>query len=104
MRDPLRPRRERAHARLHLPDQPLARRASPTSAALGQDLGERMHLEKLVEPALGDSDATSLVDGKNVPVRHFGVILGLPDWESLAAKLTAAGMSNSAEPPLRNQT
>ena len=30
------------------------------------------------------ADATSLVDGDNVPVRHFGVVLSLPAWEALA--------------------
>ena len=37
------------------------------------------------------SDARSVVDGQSVPVRHFGVILDLPAWEALAAKLRAAG-------------
>src|ERR1700727_1473242 len=31
--------------------------------------------------------ATNEVDGENVPVRHFGVILDLPTWETLTAKL-----------------
>jgi len=38
------------------------------------------------------TDATSLVDGEQVPVRHFGVILGMPAWEALAARLRAAGV------------
>ncbi len=41
--------------------------------------------------AAGMADATSLVDGQNVPVRHFGVILDVPAWQALAAKLEAAG-------------
>ena len=36
--------------------------------------------------AAGMADATSLVDGQHVPVRHFGVILDLPAWEALAAQ------------------
>jgi extradiol dioxygenase family protein len=47
------------------------------------------------------TDATSLVDGKEVPVRHFGVILDLPAWEALAAKLRAAGTSFVIEPYVR---
>jgi extradiol dioxygenase family protein len=47
------------------------------------------------------ADATSLVDGKNVPVRHFGVILDLPAWESLAARLSAAGTRFIVEPYVR---
>jgi len=47
------------------------------------------------------SDATSLVDGDNVPVRHFGVVLSLPDWEVLAAKFKAAGQAFVIEPHIR---
>ncbi len=35
-------------------------------------------------------DDTNTVDGEAVPVRHFGVILDLPDWRALAHRLTAA--------------
>jgi hypothetical protein len=31
--------------------------------------------------------ATNEVDGEDVPVRHFGVILGWDQWEKLAARL-----------------
>ena len=47
------------------------------------------------------ADATSLVDGRHVPVRHFGVILDLPAWEALAAKLKAAGTRFIVEPYVR---
>ena len=47
------------------------------------------------------SDATSLVDGDNVPVRHFGVVLSIPDWESLAAKFKSAGQAFVIEPHIR---
>jgi extradiol dioxygenase family protein len=46
-------------------------------------------------------DATSLVDGDNVPVRHFGVVLTLPDWEALAAKFKSAGQAFVIEPHVR---
>ena len=51
--------------------------------------------------AAGMADATSLVDGKRVPVRHFGVVLDLPAWEALAAKFRAAGVSFVIEPHVR---
>ena len=39
-----------------------------------------------------EADApTNPVDGKQVPVRHFGVLLEPTDWQALADKLTAAG-------------
>jgi extradiol dioxygenase family protein len=45
--------------------------------------------------------ATNPVDGENVPVRHFGVILTLDEWETLTAKLRAAQMSFIIEPQIR---
>jgi extradiol dioxygenase family protein len=47
------------------------------------------------------ADATSLVDGQHVPVRHFGVILDMPAWRALAAKLEAAGTRFIVEPYVR---
>jgi extradiol dioxygenase family protein len=44
---------------------------------------------------------TNAVDGEDVPVRHFGAILPMPDWERLAAKLKAAGTSFVIEPQIR---
>jgi extradiol dioxygenase family protein len=39
-----------------------------------------------------EADApTNPVDGKQVPVRHFGVLLEPADWQALADRLTAAG-------------
>jgi hypothetical protein len=47
------------------------------------------------------TDATSLVDGQQVPVRHFGVILDMAAWEALAARLRAAGTRFVIEPYVR---
>jgi extradiol dioxygenase family protein len=47
------------------------------------------------------SAATSAVDGDNVPVRHFGVILSIPAWQALADKLAAAGTRFVIEPHVR---
>ena len=47
------------------------------------------------------AEACSEVDGDRVPVRHFGVILDLPAWEALAAKLKAAGTRFIVEPYVR---
>lgn len=44
---------------------------------------------------------TSAVDSHNVPVRHFGVVLPMPDWEALAARLRAAGIRFIIEPYIR---
>jgi extradiol dioxygenase family protein len=45
--------------------------------------------------------STNAVDGDNVPVRHFGAILPMDEWERLAAKLKAAGMRFVIEPHVR---
>ncbi|MDH4182490.1 MAG: VOC family protein [Betaproteobacteria bacterium] len=47
------------------------------------------------------TDATSLVDGKNVPVRHFGVVLDPVTWRSLAERFKAAGVRFVIEPYVR---
>lgn len=41
------------------------------------------------------------VDGHDVPVPHFGVILTLVDWQRLADKLRAAGTRFVIEPYIR---
>ena len=45
--------------------------------------------------------ATNPVDGEDVPVRHFGVIVPLPEWRALADRLTAAGARFLIEPQVR---
>jgi extradiol dioxygenase family protein len=44
---------------------------------------------------------TSAVDGDNVPVRHFGMVLTMDDWQVLADKLQKAQMSFIIEPHIR---
>lgn len=45
--------------------------------------------------------ATNPVDGHDVPVRHFGVILDVPAWDALAARLRAAAVDFLIEPHVR---
>jgi extradiol dioxygenase family protein len=44
---------------------------------------------------------TSAVDGDNVPVRHFGVVLPMDEWHAIADKLKQAGMQFIIEPHIR---
>ena len=44
---------------------------------------------------------TSPVDGHDVPVRHFGVILTLPQWSALAERLEAARIPFIIAPNIR---
>jgi uncharacterized protein len=41
------------------------------------------------------------VDGDAVPVRHFGVVLPMPEWQRLAQKLQAVGTKFVIEPHVR---
>ena len=44
---------------------------------------------------------TSAVDGHDVPVRHFGVVLTMPEWQALADRLRAAHTRFVIEPYVR---
>ncbi len=41
------------------------------------------------------------VDGHDVPVPHFGVVLTMADWQELADRLTAAGTQFGIAPHIR---
>ena len=41
------------------------------------------------------------VDGHDVPVPHFGVILAMSDWQALAQRLRASGLHFVIEPYVR---
>lgn len=45
--------------------------------------------------------ATNLVDGDQVPVRHFGVVLSLQAWEQIRDRLRETGTSFLIEPHTR---
>jgi extradiol dioxygenase family protein len=44
---------------------------------------------------------TNKVDGHGVPVRHFGALLHLDQWQALAARLQAVGTEFIIEPYIR---
>ena len=44
---------------------------------------------------------TNPVDGEEVPVPHFGVVLDKSDWERLSERLTAAGVEFVIPPTVR---
>ena len=45
--------------------------------------------------------AHNVVDGEDVPVRHFGVILSMHDWKKLAGKLTQEKVPFVIAPDIR---
>jgi hypothetical protein len=54
-----------------------------------------------LSPGEAGHRSTSEVDGDSVPVRHFGVVLSMPEWDALAARLRAAGVKFIIEPHIR---
>jgi len=49
-----------------------------------------------------DADApTNPVDGDSVPARHFGIVLEMTDWRSLAVRLEDAGSAFLISPRIR---
>jgi hypothetical protein len=56
-----------------------------------------------MRPAVAADDplASNPVDGHDVPVPHFGVVLELPEWQALAERLRAAGTRFVIEPHVR---
>lgn len=51
--------------------------------------------------ALGCSQKRNLVDGEQVPVPHFGVVLHWPDWQGLVSRLQASHVDFVIEPSIR---
>jgi uncharacterized protein len=56
-----------------------------------------VHLDHEKVPAA----ANNPVDGHDVPVPHFGVVLSMADWQQLARKLTGAGTAFIIAPTVR---
>ncbi len=54
-----------------------------------------------LSPEEAGKSATNAVDGKGVPVRHFGVIIEMDEWEALAERVKNAGIDFIIEPYVR---
>ena len=54
-----------------------------------------------LDPAAKPAAIANTVDGHNVPVPHFGVVLTMSDWQALAARATAARVPFGIEPHIR---
>jgi extradiol dioxygenase family protein len=51
--------------------------------------------------APGMARATNPVDGEDVPVPHFGLVLPMDEWRALAERLTSAGVEFVIPPTVR---
>ena len=54
-----------------------------------------------LDPAAKPVAASNPVDGHDVPVPHFGVVLTMDDWRALADRVAAAGISFGIAPHIR---
>ncbi|MBO6523460.1 MAG: VOC family protein [Balneolaceae bacterium] len=54
-----------------------------------------------LSPDEARESSKNAVDGHGVPVRHFGVILEIDEWEILAEKVKSAGIQFVIEPYIR---
>ncbi|MBA2378853.1 MAG: VOC family protein [Blastocatellia bacterium] len=54
-----------------------------------------------LSPGSGGVKSVNSVDADNVPVPHFGVLLGMDDWKSLAERLRSKGVEFVIEPKIR---
>ena len=65
------------------------------------DLFGHQIVAHLRDRASEDKTHHNPVDGHDVPVPHFGVVLVMADWESLAERLRKAGVAFVIEPYIR---
>ena len=52
-------------------------------------------------PGQAGDRASTKVDSHGVPVPHFGVVLAMADWRTLADRLRTAGVAFAMEPTVR---
>ena len=55
------------------------------------------HLDAAARPVA----VTNAVDGHDVPVPHFGIVLTMDDWQALAKRVEAAGVAFGIAPHIR---
>jgi extradiol dioxygenase family protein len=63
--------------------------------------GHQLVIHQAPKMAYQEAANSNPVDGHDVPVPHFGVVLGWDDWQILAAQLKAKGTNFVIEPYIR---
>jgi extradiol dioxygenase family protein len=54
-----------------------------------------------LSPAAPRAQSTNAVDGEEVPVPHFGIVLPMGEWKALAERLESAGVAFVIPPTVR---
>lgn len=60
-----------------------------------------VHLDAQLGPTGSIRRSQNPVDGHQVPVPHYGVVLEMPEWESFAERVRRSGISFIVEPTIR---
>lgn len=63
--------------------------------------GHQLVIHQVEGRVVADEADSNPVDGHDVPVPHFGVVLTWTDWEALADRLRASGIKFVIEPYVR---
>ena len=63
--------------------------------------GHQLVVHRAGSEAAGADAGSNPVDGHDVPVPHFGIVLTMEDWQALADRLTRAGTHFAIEPTVR---
>ena len=72
------------------------------SAAKWTDFDLRGHqIVAHLAPELVRRRATNPVDGEDVPIPHFGLVLSMKEWKALAERLTESGAEFVIQPTVR---
>ena len=78
----------------------------PEGRSAGKWVDFDLHGHQIVAhlaPESARARATNSVDGDNVPVPHFGLVLPMEEWKRLAERLQAAGVEFVIPPTIRFQ-
>lgn len=65
--------------------------------------GHQLVIHEHPKTAAQEKTHTNAVDGHDVPVPHFGIVLEWPEWEALAERLQSLGTDFVIEPYIRFQ-
>jgi extradiol dioxygenase family protein len=76
-------------------------RGRSSDAWIDWNLAGHQVVTHLAPGRAGQRRDSNPVDGHDVPVPHFGLVLGIPDFHALAKRLQAAGTTFVIEPYVR---
>jgi extradiol dioxygenase family protein len=76
----------------------------PEGRSSGEWIDFNLHGHQIVAhlaPGVARTRASNAVDGEDVPVPHFGVVLPIAEWKALAERLVEAGTDFVIPPTVR---